>query len=165
MPMSSGLTSTLSEFTKKSEFAKNPLAGESSNKPPRRRTRLNLITRVREWLGKLVRFTFTRYLLASTFARYLLVFFVGVAATLAWQSFSGGARKTIAGWSPRLAWLAPAAVPHGISPDRIKATSLALAAVHQSVDKLGVEIGRMETQAGTDKTAASPPSRRGSRRP
>ena len=161
--MSSGLTSTLSEFTKKSEFAKNPLAGESSNKPPRRRTGLNLMTRLRAGLGKLAPFTFARHLLAFTFTRYLLVFFVGVAATLAWQSFSGGARKTIAGWSPRLAWLAPAAVPHGISPDRIKATSLALAQVHQSVNKLATEIDKMETQAGTDRTAAHP-SRRGAGR-
>src|SRR5215467_2612672 len=132
--MSSGLTSTLSELTKRSDFAKNPLAGESSHEP-RRRTGPNRSTRVRAWLGNRVPFTFVRHLLAFTFARYLLAFFVGVAATLAWQSYSDGARQTVAGWSPRLAWLAPAAAPHGISPDRIKATSLALAAVHKSVDK------------------------------
>src|SRR5262249_3304415 len=114
--------------------------------------------------GNRVPFTFVRHLLAFTFARYLLAFFVGVAATLAWQSYSGGARKTVAGWSPRLAWLAPAAAPHGISPARIKAASPALAAVHQSVDKLAGEIGKMEAQGGSDRTAASPPSRRGSRR-
>ena len=154
--MSSGLASSLSEFTKKSDFAKNPLAGQSSNESAPRAGKLNLITRTRAWLGKLVSFAFVRYLLAS---------FIGVAATLAWQSYSGPARATIAGWSPRLAWLAPAAVPGGISPDRIKATSLALAAVHQSVDRLETEISKLERQGGSDRTTAAPPSRRGSRQP
>jgi hypothetical protein len=152
--MSSGLASTLSDFTKKSDFAKNPLAGQSSSEPAPRTTKPNLIARTRAWFDKLVSFAFVRYLLASL---------IGVAATLAWQSYGGPARTTIAGWSPRLAWLAPAAVPRGISPDRIKATSLAIAAVHQSVDKLETEIGKLERQGGSDKTAASPPSRRGSR--
>ena len=151
--MSSGLTSTLSEFTKRSEFAKSPLAAESSAESSRQ-TRANPSTR--SWLDRLVAFSF---------ARYLLAFSVGIAATLAWQSYGSVARKAIAGWSPHLAWLAPAAVPHGISPDRIKATSLALAAVHQSVDKLETEISKMEAQGGSDRAAPSPPSRRGSRRP
>ena len=152
--MSSGLASSLSEFTKKSEFAKNPLA--SSNEQARA-TKMNVITRMRGWLNKLASFAFVRYLLAS---------FIGVAATLAWQSYSGPARATIAGWSPRLAWVAPAAIPGGISSDRIKATSLALAAVHQSVDRLETEISKLERQGGgSDRTTATPPSRRGSRQP
>jgi hypothetical protein len=101
----------------------------------------------------------------SAFVRYLLAVFVGVAATLAWQSHGGAARTTIAGWSPRLAWLAPAAVSGGISPDRIKAASLALAAVHQSVDKLATEISKLETpQGGSAETSVPSQSRRGARR-
>ena len=154
--MSSGLTSTLSDFTKRSEFAKNPLAAQSSAEATTHPTQSKLGTRMRAWRDKLVSFAF---------ARYLLAFFVGIAATLAWQSYGSVARKTIASWSPHLAWVAPAAVSHGISADRIKATSLALAAVHQSVDNLETEITRMEAQGASDRAAASPPSRRGSRRP
>jgi len=152
--MGSGLTSTLAEFTKRSDFAKNPLATQSVDEPALRSTKPSLITWA--WHGKLLSFAF---------ARYLLAFFVGIATTLGWQWYGDTARKTVAGWSPRLAWLAPAAAPNGISPDRIKATSLALAAVHQSVDKLATEVIKLETEGGSDRTPASAPSRRGSRRP
>jgi hypothetical protein len=63
---------------------------------------------------------------------------------MAWQSYGGAARQAIAGWSPRLAWLAPAAAPAGISPDRLKAMSLALAGARQSLDKLGTEISKAQ---------------------
>jgi hypothetical protein len=156
MPMSSGLTSALAEFTKRSDFARNPLATESADEPARRLTKPNLIMRTGAWLSKPLSFAF---------ARYLLAFFVGIAATLGWQWYSGAARKTVASWSARLAWLAPATAPNGISPERIKATSLALAAVHQSVDKLATEVIKLESEGGSDRTAASAQSRRGSRRP
>jgi hypothetical protein len=156
MPMSSGLTSSLSEFTKKSDFAKSPLATESAREPALQSTKPNPIARTWAWLSKPLSFAF---------ARYLLVFFVGIAATLGWQWYSGAARKTVASWSPRLSWLAPAAAPNGISPNRIKATSLALAAVHQSVDKLATEVSKLEAEGVSDRTAAPAPSRRGSRRP
>jgi hypothetical protein len=155
MPMSTAVASSLSGFTKRSELAKSPSAAESSNESLHP-ARPNLMTRMRGWRDKLV---------ASAFVRYMLAIFIGIAATLAWQSYSGAARMTIAGWSQHLAWLAPAAVPHGISPERIKATSFALAAVHQSVDKLEAEISKLEAQGSSDRTATSPPSRRGSRRP
>ena len=38
------------------------------------------------------------------FARYLLAMCIGVAALLAWQSYSEAARQTIAGWVPQLGW-------------------------------------------------------------
>lgn len=148
--MASGLTSTLAEFTKKSEFSKNPLA-ESSNESPSAKP--NLIARTRAWLGKLV---------TSAFARYMLAFSIGVAATLAWQSYGGPARKTVASWSPRLAWLAPA--PADASTGRLKAASLALTAVRQSVDKLSTEMNKLEAQGGSEGPSASSSSRRGSSR-
>jgi hypothetical protein len=145
--MSSGLTSTLSEFSRKSEFAKSPLSAETTSRPPRQSFVRNLISRFRAWLGQLV--SWPGRLFSSAFARYLLAFFLGAAAMLAWQSYGNTARRTIAGWSPRLAFIAPKATS-GISSEQIRATSLALAAVHQSVDKLATEIGRLETQGSSD---------------
>ena len=95
--------------------------------------------RVQLWLGKLVSFAF---------ARVLMILIVGFAAGVAWQSYGGAARKAIASWSPHLGWLAPAAVPGGTSPERLKATTLALAAARQSIDKLANEISKLEAQGG-----------------
>jgi len=43
------------------------------------------------------------------FARFLITFCIGVAATLTWQSYNGAVKKIIAGSSPQFAWLAPQA--------------------------------------------------------
>lgn len=145
--MNASLTSALSEFSK------GRLATEPSNEQPLRPTERNLITTARRWLSKLVPFAF---------ARVLMIFIFGVATTLAWQSYGGAARSAIAGLSPHLGWLAPADAPASASPERLKATSLALAAVRQSVDKLATEISKLQAQAASDKTSA--PSRPGSRR-
>src|ERR1700730_1469492 len=45
------------------------------------------------------------------FARFLITFCIGVAATLAWQSYGDAAREMIANSSPQLGWLAPQAAP------------------------------------------------------
>jgi hypothetical protein len=76
----------------------------------------------------------------------LTIFVVGFAAGIAWQSYGGGIRKAIAGWSPHLAWVTPAAAPAGASAERVKATSLALAAVRQSIDKLSAEINKLQPE-------------------
>jgi hypothetical protein len=84
------------------------------------------------------------------FARFLIIFCIGVAATLVWQSYGDVAREVIANSSPQLRWLAPQAVaqtapdmvaptaPATPSPDvqQFKAMSLGLAAVRQSVEQL-----------------------------
>ena len=132
-----------------SELSRSRPATESPNKPRFRTAVRNLITRARSGLGKLVSFAF---------ARVLLIFLVGFAAGIAWQSYGGAARKTIAGWSPHLAWVAPApAASSGAASsgaaDRLKATSLALASVRQSVDKLASEIGKLQPED-------APPQRR-----
>jgi hypothetical protein len=108
----------------------------------------NLIVRVRLWLGKLVSFAF---------ARVLMIFVVGFAAGVAWQSYGGEARKTIASWSPYLAWLATAPASAGTSAERLKATSLALAEARQSFDKLTTAISKLQAQDIPD---ARPASRR-----
>ncbi len=77
------------------------------------------------------------------------------------QSYGSDVRKTIANWSPHLAWLAPAAAPAGTSAERLKATSLALAAARQSFDKLTTEISKLQAQDIPD---ARPGSRRASQR-
>jgi hypothetical protein len=153
--MNPSLTSALSEFSK------GRLASGSSNESNLPTNRWNLITIVRSGLGKLVPFALVRF---------LLFFLIGVAATLAWQSYGSAAREAIASWSPRLGWLAPAATPVAASPERLKATSLALAGVRQSVDKLATEIGKMQAQGTPDRasaspSSASPSSRQGPRHP
>jgi hypothetical protein len=90
--MNSSLAST--------DFSRARRTTEPSNEPLLQPAARNLITRARLRLGKLVSFAF---------ARHLMMFFIGVAATLAWQSYSGAARKAIASWSPHLAWVAPTA--------------------------------------------------------
>jgi hypothetical protein len=134
MPMNSSLTSSLSEFSKGRQ------ATEPSNTPPRRTTARNLITRARLGLGKLI---------SSAVARVLMIFFVGFAAGMAWQSYGGAARTAIAGWSPHLSWLAPAAAPGSTSPERLKAMSLALASARQSLDRLATEMNKLPAQDGS----------------
>jgi hypothetical protein len=123
-----------------SEFSRSRPAGEPSNKPRLRTTMRNAIVSVSSWPGKLVSFAFTRV---------LFIFVIGFAAGMAWQSYGGAARKAVASWSPRLAWVAPAAAPASSSADRLKATSLALTAVRQSVDKLSTELSKLQPEDGT----------------
>src|SRR6266481_3741091 len=85
-------------------------------------------------------------------ARFLITFCVGVAATLAWQSYGDAAREMIANSSPQLSWLAPQAAPVAQSapdaiapaaspaaaadPQPLSSVSLDLDAVRQSVDRI-----------------------------
>src|SRR5690348_13303161 len=125
MPMNPNPTSTVSALSKGRT--------ERSNRPSLRTLVQNLVARVRLWLGKLISFPFVRV---------LMIFVVGFAAGVAWQSYGSAARKAIAGWSPHLSWLAPST-----SSDRIRAMSLALAAARQNLDKIGNEMSRLEAQS------------------
>jgi hypothetical protein len=73
--------------------------------------------------------------------RFLIVFGIGIVATLAWQSYGDAAREMIASSYPQLGWLAPPAAPDASSPDlqELKALSTDLAAVRQSVDQLAAQ--------------------------
>jgi hypothetical protein len=122
-----------------SELSRSRPAAESSSKPRLPATIRNLITRTRLWLGKLF---------SLAFVRVLMIFLLGFAAGMAWQSYGGAARKAMASWSPHLAWLAPAPAPSGGSAERFKAVSLALTSARQSLDKLSTEINRLEVQGG-----------------
>jgi hypothetical protein len=130
--MNPNLTSAVSEFSK-------GRTERSNNKLSLRALIQNLIARIRLWLGKLVSFAF---------ARVLMIFIVGFTAGIAWQSYGGAARKAVASWSPHLGWLAPAATAGDASPERLKATTVALAATRQSLDKLANEISKLENQGG-----------------
>jgi hypothetical protein len=98
-------------------------------------------------------------------ARFLITFCIGVAATLAWQSYGDAARERIASSSPQLGWLAPRAAlvaqtapdmiaPAAPSPDQqqLNAMSLGLAAVRQSVDRLGAQLTAGQEQMTRDIT-------------
>ena len=87
---------------------------------------------------------------AAALARFLIVFCIGIVATLVWQSYSGAARRMVAGLSPQLGWLAPQPAPAAspsasASPDQIAALSRSLTVVRQSVDKLAADITRLQT--------------------
>jgi hypothetical protein len=73
--------------------------------------------------------------------RFLIVFCIGVAATLAWQSYGNAAREMIANSSPQLGWLVPSA---NSSPEQqLKAMSTDFATVRQRVDQLAANQQRM----------------------
>jgi len=102
-----------------------------------------------------------------------ITFCIGVAATLAWQSYGEGARKAIASSFPRLGWLASQAAPvapgtsdifkptasAAPSPDQPQpdATSLDLDEVRQSVDRIatGIAATREHMTQSVERIAAS----------
>ena|SRR5215467_2389045 len=129
-----------------SDFSRSRPAAEPSNKPRPLRAVRSLITRA---------ILLPRKLVSSAFARVLMIFVVGFAAGMAWQSHGDAIRKTIAGWSPRLAWMTPGPASAGTSAERLKATSVALAGVRQSVDRLATELDRLQAQGVPDQPSGS----------
>ena len=101
--------------------------------------------------------------------RFLITFCIGVAAPLAWQSFGDEARQMVANSSPVLGWLAPgvapvtqapsdqltATEPATPSPDlqQLKAMSLDLAAMRQSVDQLAAQHQQVTSDIATMQAA------------
>jgi hypothetical protein len=90
--------------------------------------------------------------------RFVVSVGIGVAATLAWQSYGDTARQFLAGSYPQLSWLAPrAAVAQGADPLpaqgaelEIKALSLSLTAMRQRVDQLAAQIAAGQDQMTRD---------------
>ena len=92
-------------------------------------------------------------------ARFLITFCTGIAATLAWQSYGDADREMIARSSPQLGWLAaqaapiaqaapdiiPSAEPAAPSPE-LRAMSLGLAAVRQSIDQFAAQFAAGQEQ-------------------
>jgi hypothetical protein len=129
-----------------SDFARTRPATDPSNKRHPLAAARSLIKRTALLPVKLV---------SSAFARVLMIFVVGFAAGIGWQSHGDGIRKTVAGWSPRLAWIAPAPASAAASAERLKATSLALAGMRQSLDKLATEFDKLQAQGVPDQPAGS----------
>jgi uncharacterized phage infection (PIP) family protein YhgE len=93
-----------------------------------------------------------------------IIFCIGVAATLAWQSRGDAAREAIASAFPQLGWLAPQSVPvtqntpdvfvpaasAAPSPDQPQLTAmpLDLDAMRQSVDQIATGQGQMTRSVG-----------------
>jgi hypothetical protein len=91
--------------------------------------------------------------------RFLITFCIGVAATLAWQSYGDAARDIIAGSYAQLGWLAPQSAPiaqnapdviapiapAAASPDQqqLSAMALDLDAVRQSIDRIAASQEQM----------------------
>lgn len=98
--------------------------------------------------------------------RLLITFCIGIAATLAWQSYGDTARRIIADSYPRLSWLAPetavAQTPADTTAptaldraqqEQLKAMSLAMAAVRERVDDLVAQFAAGQQQMTLDFTA------------
>jgi uncharacterized phage infection (PIP) family protein YhgE len=104
-----------------------------------------------------------------SFTGFLIIFCIGVAATLGWQSYGDAAREMIASSYPQLGWLAPKpapnaengpemvalATPDALSPDQqqFKAISHDLDALRQSVDRIAAS--QEQITRSVDKIAAS----------
>jgi hypothetical protein len=113
-------------------------------------------------------------------SRFLIAFCVGVAATLAWQSYGDTARQIIANSYPQLRWFAPRAeqvaqkapetialVAPAFDQQQFSAMSLNIDAVRQSVDRIAagqeqiarsidqIAAGQGQMTRGTDQTATS----------
>jgi hypothetical protein len=122
------------------------LVAEPWNEPSRRATELRwLMCIARSWLARLV---------SSPSIRFLTIFCIGVTVTLAWQSYRDAGTEAITSWCGR--WVPQAAsTPQNVSshpedlvpvsPDLLKTTSLNLAGVRESIDKVAAELSRLET--------------------
>jgi len=108
------------------------------------------------------------------FARSLITFCIGVAATLTWQSYNDAAKQIIASWSPQFAWLAPQAPVARSAPDPIEQMITRIAAniaagqeqISRTVDQLAAgqeqitrEVIKLEaiSQYGSSKSLEPPP--------
>jgi hypothetical protein len=125
----------------KSEFPRH-LGAARQTVDPTTRPSLEVVT-IRSSLGRRA---------LRTLARLLILFFIGVGATLGWQSYGNAARAMIANSSTKLNWLAPPApavqtasneapVPAATaSSDDLQQLAASLASVRQSVDQVAIQL-------------------------
>jgi hypothetical protein len=102
---------------------------------------------------------------SRSLVRFLLIFCIGIAATLAWQSYGDAARETIANSSQQLGWLAPQVASHAqiasdmVAPtpsaipspelQQLKEMSSVFATMRQSVDQLAAKQQQMASDIAT----------------
>jgi hypothetical protein len=103
--------------------------------------------------------------------RFMAVFFIGVAATLAWQSYGNAARRMFSGVAPGLGWLVPPPAPAGPAaadfPDQLAAISHSVAAIRDSVDRLTADVAKLRAAAARTSGPVAPaiPAAAPARRP
>jgi hypothetical protein len=120
---------------------------DSLHDPPAPDPPAKPVTRVRSSLHRLVPFAFVRF---------LMIFFIGVVATLAWQSYGRAAREVIASWlAPGSAAHAPRTPFADASSDDLLAMSRSLAALRDDVDKLAADITKLQAAKQGTPDAAS----------
>jgi hypothetical protein len=94
-------------------------------------------------------------------ARSLILFCMGVAATLAWQSYGDATREMIASSYPQLGWLAPQSAFAETAPEpnapvntsdalELKSILINVAALPQSVDQLAAQFLASQQQMASD---------------
>jgi hypothetical protein len=95
---------------------------------------------------------------SSGLSRYLITFCIGIAATLAWQSYGNAAREIVSQRYPQFAWLAPpapVAPPNAlpsvtsIDPQEFKTISFGLAALRQRIDQLAANQDQISRDIAT----------------
>jgi hypothetical protein len=104
-----------------------------------------------------------------------MIFCMGVAATLVWQSYGDAAREMFASSYPQLGWLAPQSALAETAPEmtlptapattsdsaEIKSILVNLAAVREGVDQLAASQRQMASDIAklNDKIKSAPPPR------
>ena len=98
-------------------------------------------------------------------ARSLIIFCMGVAAALTWQSYGDATREMIASSYPQLGWLGPQSAFAETPPEKVPSIAAAttsdgqellksilvnLAVMRQSVDQLSGEFGASQQQTASD---------------
>jgi hypothetical protein len=84
-------------------------------------------------------------------SRFLIAFCIGVAASLAWQSYGDAARKLIANSYPQVRWLAPQA--ELVAQKAPEASALAASPHHQQFDAMARDLHAI--QQNVEQIAAS----------
>ena len=83
------------------------------------------------------------------FARYLVAILIGVAATLAWQSYGDAAKQLIAtnapelGWSPEAKVVPKAPTAASLDPENVQQMARDLATLRQTVEQLAASQDQM----------------------
>jgi hypothetical protein len=108
-----------------------------------------------------------------TFSSLPIAFCIGVAATLAWQSYGDTAREMIANAHPQLAWLAPQGEPvtqnapvavavaapaaPAFDQQQLKAIAIDLEAMRRSIDRIapGIVAGQEQMARSIDRIATT----------
>jgi uncharacterized protein HemX len=110
-----------------SEFAPSLLVKPSAEAPAACQTTLKTdqVPAKRSWLGRLA---------PPAFARYVVTLLLGIAATLAWQSYGDAARHIIA------------SATSSLDQQQFNAISLDLNAMRQSIDGLATSIANNQEQ-------------------